>query len=138
MLPSITSLFSTRALSVLPLATCLLGITVIARPIDQVRSGSMALQTSVEKNYHPEIFLQRYFIESRNGHKTFTDSVSLRIGETKPIHRRDMPTKPDQWKLKETKLGNLHFANEAQGGEALVKARVHATEWQSTGYGEAF
>ncbi|KAJ3967413.1 hypothetical protein EV361DRAFT_930732, partial [Lentinula raphanica] len=66
MLPSITSLFSTRALSVLPLAMCLLGITVIARPIDQVGSGSTDLQTSVEKNYHPEIVLQQYSLKGSN------------------------------------------------------------------------
>ncbi|KAJ3721279.1 hypothetical protein C8R42DRAFT_721996 [Lentinula raphanica] len=126
MLPSITSLFSTRALSVLPLVMCLLGITVIARPIDQVWSGS-----TVQKNYHPEIVLQQYL---KKDTKVLTDSVSFRIGSEKNdrIYRKSsMTTRTDKREIEETKLGHLHFTNEMEFRQALVRARIHATEWQS-------
>ncbi|KAJ3836371.1 hypothetical protein F5878DRAFT_264500 [Lentinula raphanica] len=133
MLPSITSLFSTRALSVLTLATCFLGITVIARPIDQVGSGSTALQTSVEKNYHPEIVLQQYSLKGSNPLALVDGLVSFRIGPTETINQISTRQTLYNYDTQETKLGHLHFKDEMECSQALVRARIHATEWQSVG-----
>ncbi|KAJ3721278.1 hypothetical protein C8R42DRAFT_721995 [Lentinula raphanica] len=129
MLPSIMSVFSARAFSILPLVMCLLGITVIARPIDQVGPGSMALQTSVARNYNPEIFLKRW-IDKRD--QQFADSVLFCIGKTE-IYRSRMPLMSKNWEEepKLDKLGQLHFTTEEAGKQALVEAQTHASYWQS-------
>ncbi|KAJ3817423.1 hypothetical protein EV361DRAFT_956089 [Lentinula raphanica] len=129
MLPSITSVFSARAFSI-PLVMCLLGITVIARPIDQVGPGSTALQTSVARNYNPEIFLTRY-IDKRDSNLQFADNVLFRIGKTKICRPLMQQSSQNLKKQPEVKLGQLHFSNEEAGKQALVEAQAHASYWQS-------
>ncbi|KAJ3775610.1 hypothetical protein FB446DRAFT_724391 [Lentinula raphanica] len=121
---------SSRLSSILWLAMCLLSITVIARPIDQVNDASTA-NLPGQGGYVVNVTLETYEFSAMNIEQAVSLGIETAPGQFRSIRGFHM-RRPRGSEMKRKEIGHFHFKDEDEGEQLIFAAERSAAETQAS------
>ncbi|KAJ3816337.1 hypothetical protein F5880DRAFT_1512751, partial [Lentinula raphanica] len=132
---------SSRLSSILWLAMCLLSITVIARPIDQVNDASTANLPGQGGYGHEHalndratvvnVTLETYEFSAMNIEQAVSLGIETAPGQFRSIRGFHM-RRPRGSEMKRKEIGHFHFKDEDEGEQLIFAAERSAAETQAS------